>query len=278
MIGSLKSGVHPLTIPLPPDHHLGWKPTPLFKGSTEIMLQLSCHASVLQPGCCPHPPHTHGDEEILILLKGEADLIFPDPSSPDGTSRHNIQAGEFVYYPSGFYHTLEAGGVEPANYLMFRWTGTTGDYVKPLTFQKYSTTGPAPARKKNHNHQLHRFLKGPTRGLRILEGHLSILPTGCGYEPHRDQHDVVIVVLEGEVETLGKKIKPNDVILYRAGDPHGMLNPGGKVARYLVFEFHGSSIPVKEFWPVRLLVKIARKILPVPIKERLSHLMRRVLR
>ena len=50
--------------------------------------------------------------------------------------------------------------------------------------------------------------------------------------------DVVIVVLSGKVETLGRIVEPYGVIYYAAGEPHGMRNAGDGVARYLVFEFH----------------------------------------
>ena len=62
---------------------------------------------------------------------------------------------------------------------------------------------------------------------------------GAGYAAHEDSYDVAIIVLEGEVETLGKRAKPFDVIFYAEGEPHGMENPGDKVAKYIVFEFHG---------------------------------------
>ena len=69
--------------------------------------------------------------------------------------------------------------------------------------------------------------------------HASTLPAGEGYRPHIDHYDVAIVVLEGEVETLGERVGPHGVIFYAAGEPHGMRNPGQTVARYVVFEFHG---------------------------------------
>jgi hypothetical protein len=80
--------------------------------------------------------------------------------------------------------------------------------------------------------------EGPTRYLRKLQCHTTLLGPGAGYEPHSDKHDVCIVVLEEEVETLGQRIAPHGVIFCAAGEPHGMRNPGGATARYIVFEFH----------------------------------------
>ena len=59
---------------------------------------------------------------------------------------------------------------------------------------------------------------------------------------------MAIVVLEGEVETLGKRVGPHGVIFYAAGEPHGMRNAGNVIARYIVFEFHErTSLLEKKF-------------------------------
>lgn len=50
---------------------------------------------------------------------------------------------------------------------------------------------------------------------------------------------MAIVVLRGEVETFGRRLKPHGLIYFAAGEPHGMRNPGKGPAYYLVFEFHG---------------------------------------
>src|SRR5204862_42584 len=61
----------------------------------------------------------------------------------------------------------------------------------------------------------------PTRYLRKLQGHVTVLEPGAGYDAHADAYDVAIVVLEGEVETIGGRAAPHDAIFYRAGEPHG---------------------------------------------------------
>jgi hypothetical protein len=74
-----------------------------------------------------------------------------------------------------------------------------------------------------------------------LHCHVSTLAPGAGYAPHIDAHDAVIVVLEGEVQALGERARPFDLIFCAAGEPHGMHNPGPATARYVVFEFHGGT-------------------------------------
>ena len=80
---------------------------------------LSCHVSVLDPGRQPHPPHAHADEEILIVLDGEAELVLETPDSP-----HRVAAGTWAcYYPAGFHHTIRNASNAPVTYLMFKWLG-----------------------------------------------------------------------------------------------------------------------------------------------------------
>ena len=61
-----------------------WRPYPLFSGQTRMHDDMACHYSLLSPGHSPHPPHTHVEEEILIVLKGEADILIADGPQPDG--------------------------------------------------------------------------------------------------------------------------------------------------------------------------------------------------
>ena len=81
-------------------------------------------------------------------------------------------------------------------------------------------------------------VQGQTNYLNKFHCHTSTLSPKAGYEPHDDSYDVVIIVLEGEVETLGQCVGPCGVIFYAAGEPHGIRNPGDITAKYLVFEFH----------------------------------------
>jgi len=100
----------------------------------------------------------------------------------------------------------------------------------------------------------HPLLDRATAWLGKLHSHLTILQPGGGYAPHRDEHEVAIVLLSGTVETLGKRVTPLSVIYYSAGELHGMKNVGDEPARYLVFEFHPhDSRPVR-----RLLQAVAR--------------------
>jgi quercetin dioxygenase-like cupin family protein len=268
----LSCRVQELALPLAADEQKGWKPYPLFRGATADLRSLGCHVSVLTRGSCPHPPHVHDEEELLLLLSGEAELLLPE--DPDGEERR-LRAGELVYYPPHFAHSLVATSAEGATYLMFKWVAGPTGAEKTLGFGQYDlreSADPAHAEKAFHQRPL---FEGATRCLRKLHAHLTTLAPGAGYEPHADAYDVALVVLEGEIETLGQRVAPHAVVFYPAGEPHGMRNPGPAPARYVVFEFHGGREPSPAGVAGRLLRRIGRLAEPRRWKRGLRRLLQR---
>ena len=236
---SLTSQVYPLRIPLPPAEGNGWKPYPIFNGITAGIRNLSCHASVLNKDHSPHLPHTHEEEEILLLLWGEVDLMLPDRQDPNVNQRIRLKPGEFIYYPAHFAHTLQTTSETSASYLMFKWQSDWTKNESPLAFGHFNLFDSMNASEIEDGFSPRLLFEGPTVYLRKLHSHTSTLTPGAGYDPHRDDYDVAIIVLEGEVETLGNHVGSHSVIFYRAGELHGMRNPGESIAKYVVFEFHG---------------------------------------
>ncbi|HXM95834.1 MAG TPA: cupin domain-containing protein [Candidatus Dormibacteraeota bacterium] len=273
----LTNRVYPLHTPLPPDKDKGWKPYPIFSGCTGDMRSLSCHTSVLTHGHCPHPPHTHKEEELLLLLAGEVDLILPDVQTPKGDHRKRLRVGQFVYYPAHFLHTLKTVSVNPANYLMFKWYTDETESDSPLAFGHFNVFDHLENSEVQDGFRPRLVFEGPTAYLRKLHCHASTLAPGAGYEPHFDAYDVAIIVLEGEIETLGERLGPYSVIFYPAGEPHGMRNPGEAMAKYVVFEFHGSQKALADALPnlpspPSLLTKLTD---PQGWKRKLKYLFKR---
>ena len=258
------TAIHRFALPAAPPAE-PWTRFPAFRGPTRTLEEMGCHASVLAPGHSPHPPHAHRDEELLIALRGGVELVIargPDDRAP---RVERLAPGEFVYYPSGHHHTLRSLGPERAAYVMFKWRGAPAGGDPPMGTEIVRDEGePADADGPaiRHRHLLH----GPTGCLGQLRSHLTVLQPGAGYEPHLDAYDVGIVLLSGEVETLGERVDAPAAIYYAAGEAHGMRNAGTEPARYLVFEFRapGSSGPAP------------RPSVPMRLAERLRRLARRL--
>jgi len=236
-ITRLHSRVYPLAVPVSPDIGKGWKNYGIFKGSTRGIRTWSCHVTTQTQGSRPHPLHSHKEEEILLLLAGELDVILPEAHALKGNGRVRLRPGQMVYYPSLFPHTVETTSEDPTNYLVLEWFNRRRTYssaskrfgVFHIDFDKEVTDGFVSRL----------VFREPTRYLKKLQCHTTVATPGRGQEPHIDTYDVVLIVLEGEVETLGDRAGAHDVILYAAGEPHGMFNAGQKTARLVAFEFHG---------------------------------------
>jgi len=272
----LTSQVYPLQIPLPPDQEKVCKSYSIFKGATPDVQSLSCHASVLTHGQRPHPPHLHEEEEILLLLSGEVDLIIPSLEKLEGTQRKPLKSGELVYYPAHFAHTLETVSSEPANYLMFKWRSDPSRADSPLAFGHFCVFDAAGEPQVETGLHTRIVFEGPTTYLRTLQCHTSTLTAGAGYDPHIDAYEVAIVVLEGEIETLGERVGPHSVIFYPSGEPHGMFNPGNVTARYVVFEFHGAQTGYKRALPSPAPTLRTKLTDPLRWKRKLKQLLKRI--
>ena len=236
------SWIKTLDLPLEESKELGWRIFSIFNGSTAIMKMLESHVSVLSAGKTPHPPHQHPEEEFILVLSGEVEIIRADgpPSQKHTVSRAGPRY--VIYHPSGQYHTIRSIGPGPATYVVFKWQGEQSAVEQPvLGYSGFDLNQALVSSLSNPNQiTFTPIFESPTRYLRKLHCHVSILKPGAGYPPHDDPHEVVIVILDGTVETLGQRVGPNSVIFYAANEPHGMKNVGTTPATYVVIEFHGS--------------------------------------
>ena len=250
----------------------GWNIYRTFNGSTPAMKELGSHVSVLSPGTTPHAPHAHVEEELIIMLSGEAEIVrLDDPNSDESTSV-TIGPGAFVYHPAHQTHTIRTVGPGPATYLIFKWQNESQVNEAPeleSSILRFDDDDASARTKRSNGWTRKRLLDSPTRYLRKLHCHLSMLEPGAGYRPHADPYDVAILVLEGTLETLGRRVGRHGVIFYAAGEPHGMANVGPSPASYLVFEFHGGthaprfrSKGRRRPWYRRLASRVLKRITP----------------
>lgn len=198
---------------------------------------MACHASVLDPGHSPHAPHSHIEEELLIVLDGEAEIVLADGPSDEEARVETLRPGEFVYYPAYQHHTIRNAAAAPVTYVMFKWRSAPANSAAPLATGVFRDDLFAPARERKP-FASRRLFEHPTTFLQKLHAHVTVLEPGAGYAPHTDDYDVAIVIFAGTVRTVGRDVGPHSVIYYASGAPHGMQNVGDVPARYLVFEFH----------------------------------------
>jgi len=250
----MTSWIRDLELPLVPDDSTGFRAFPKARGSSAIMTSLTCHVSALESGKSPHDPHEHDDEELLITLSGELDIL-----SRDGDPVHRTRPGTVVYYPARVAHSVSNPGSAVANYLMFKWTGRREGGADSSESELFKFD-PDPDPDLSGAEIRTRVFDLETTYLRRLRCHQTVMPPGCGYDPHIDAYDVAIVTLAGTIETLDQSVGPGCVIFYASGEPHGIRCIGSEPAGYLVFEFRGGNSGLSGGGPRRGLHSAAKKV------------------
>ena len=235
---ALAGGAFPLAMPLPLPTGRSWQPHPTFSGRTPNLPLVTAHASVLAAGHQPHPPHSHLEEEILVVLDGTAELTVA--AAEDDPSPRTLRAsrGDFAYYPAYQHHTIRNVGDRPLTYFMVKWQGPPAavERTLPVRFEADPGLGQQVAGGPSLSADL--LFEDATHFLGKLHAHRTTILPGGGYAAHADAHDIVIVVLSGRLHTLGLEVGPDTILLHGGGEVHGIGNPGPEPARYLVFEFH----------------------------------------
>lgn len=209
---------------------------------------LNGHYSVLAPGCSPHPPHVHPEEELLIMLDGTAEIVLPASETDPAPRVERLGPGQMAYYPNTQWHTIRNASERDITYLMFKWRDDR-DPDDPLIALR-AQEGAAPlattifdlrealATPADRPMKTTRVLNAPTAWLRRLHCHVTRLAPGAGYELHRDAHDVALVLLSGAFRTNAKRLDGPGLAMFQAGSLHDMANPTREDALYLVFEWH----------------------------------------
>lgn len=215
---------------------------PVFGGPAGALEDMDGHYSVLRAGQRPHRPHVHEEEEVIVPIVGRVKIIRTDDPESDEERVTEIGPGALTYHASRMPHTIEAAGPGASGYMVFKWSGrSVAERPAALESMDLEFASAFDEVDEEGRFQTRVLLEGPTAHLSKLHVHVSTMTPGGGYQAHHDAHDVAVVMLAGEVETLGRKVGADSVVFYPADDSHGMRNTGDETARYLVIEFHGAA-------------------------------------
>jgi quercetin dioxygenase-like cupin family protein len=96
-----------------------------FKTRTPTIEELEVHATTLDPGKSPHPPHRHPNEEMIIIRQGTVEALV------NGTWKR-VGPGSVVFFASNQLHGLRNVGTEQAIYHVINWkTAATPAAIAP---------------------------------------------------------------------------------------------------------------------------------------------------
>lgn len=85
------------------------------QGETPGCSSLIVGRFIIDPGKSPHPPHVHGDEEVLIVESGHGEIIC------DGKTT-KVGPGSLMYSIPNVAHAINNTGQEPLTFSFVKWT------------------------------------------------------------------------------------------------------------------------------------------------------------
>jgi quercetin dioxygenase-like cupin family protein len=86
----------------------------VFAAPTATLDELEYHTTMLKPGGSPHPPHTHKNEELIIVKEGAVEAYVNGEWKPAPT-------GSLIFFASMVPHTVRNSGTVPARYHVVNW-------------------------------------------------------------------------------------------------------------------------------------------------------------
>jgi quercetin dioxygenase-like cupin family protein len=87
----------------------------IFRTPTATLDELEMHVTHLPPGKEPHPPHSHAEEELVIIKEGTLEAL------QNGKTRR-LGPGAVIFQASNQPHGVRNVGETPATYYVVRWT------------------------------------------------------------------------------------------------------------------------------------------------------------
>ena len=85
-----------------------------YNGPTDQLSGLCAGMCVLEPGSTPHPPHTHPEEEFMIVASGTGEIICGDKTTQVGP-------GAVMYCAGNVVHGITNTGKVPLTFYWSKW-------------------------------------------------------------------------------------------------------------------------------------------------------------
>jgi len=210
----------------------------VLEGKTFALSYFEIHASTLEPGKAPHPPHVHDDlEELMIVKEGQVKITIA------GTSKV-LGPGSIAFAMPGDEHGIENAGNTQATYYILKYKGKLpinmerakqagGSFM--LDWNELSTSNTGKGYRRN-------FFNRATSQLNQFEMHTTALNAdSVSHAPHTHVQEEIILILRGNVEMHidGKYYKGSagDLYFLSSNVPHALKNIGKEQCEYFAFQW-----------------------------------------
>lgn len=87
-----------------------------YAGETYSIKDSLTAVAIIKPGMEIHPPHTHAEEEYLMIIEGEGTWTIKDKDT-------KASAGDILYAAPWELHGLKNTGKTPMKFVVWKWNG-----------------------------------------------------------------------------------------------------------------------------------------------------------
>jgi quercetin dioxygenase-like cupin family protein len=219
------------------------------RNPTATFKEFECHISTLNPSLASHPPHTHPQEELIILRDGELDVHINGVNT-------RVGPGSLFFFASNDPHAVRNAGDKPATYFVFNFSTAA-----TATMRGQASLPAATGRLGSAVFQWEQLKAEPTktgerRGVVDLptatmanyECHVTTIKAGVApHPPHRHPDEEIVLVKEGQLDVtidgVTTRAGPGSIVFVSSGDLHGWTNAGDVAATYYVMRIRTEATP-----------------------------------
>jgi quercetin dioxygenase-like cupin family protein len=219
------------------------------RNPTATLREFECHISTLNPSLASHPPHTHPQEEVIILREGELDVHINGVNT-------RVGPGSVFFFAANDPHAVQNRGDKPATYFVFNFSTARTATLKgqaPLPAdpgrlgsrifawdQLAVETKPTGARRA--------LVSLPTATMDGFSCHVTTINAGLApHAPHRHADEEIIFLTEGRlavtINGVTTTATPGSIVFISSGDLHGWKNAGETPATYYVIRVKTDATP-----------------------------------
>lgn len=85
-----------------------------YEGSTDQVKSMTAGSLKLKPGMSPHPPHSHPEEEFLLITEGTGEIFVDGKTAKAGP-------GLMMYCAANKLHGIKNTGTAPLLFFFYKW-------------------------------------------------------------------------------------------------------------------------------------------------------------
>lgn len=193
---------------------------------------ISAYTAILRASANSHEIHSHREEEQIVVLSGELDAILGDET-------HRLGPGGFCHFPPGSRHAVRSAGPGDTAFLVFKWTwqSTSGSPAKTIpvffTAKELEPWTEQPGIQRHRICQDQSLANGAT-----LTAEFIRVGANSGYPEHTHEHDLMLILLRGQLHGFHPPTSAPAIIYYPAKTPHMMAPLHPEPTEMIALEFH----------------------------------------